>query len=64
MGGMEVSVGEHPSEEENTSLRARDEFALLGPAADVWASQDVQGMHDTSQQVGMVRQPAPGSFQW
>ena len=62
MGGK-VSVEEHPSEEDNTSLQARDEFALLGPAADVWASQDVQGMFYASQQVGMVSQPAPGSLQ-
>ena len=63
MGGIEVSVEEHQSEEDNKLLQARDEFALLGPAADVWAPQDMQGMYDASQQVGMVRQPAPGSFQ-
>ena len=61
MGGIEVSVGEHPSKEDNTSLCPRDEFALLGPAADVWASQDVQDMFDASQLVEMVRQPSPGS---
>ena len=63
MGGMGVSMEVLPSEEDNTSLQARDEFALLGPAADVWASQDVQGMFYASQQVGMVSQPAPGSLQ-
>ena len=63
MGGMGVSVGNLPSGEDNTSLWAREEFALLGPAADIWASQDMQGMHDASQLVGMASQPAPGSFQ-
>ena len=63
MEEMEVSVEEHQSEGDNTELQARDELALLGLAADIWASQDVQGMLDASQQVGMVGQPAPGSFQ-
>ena len=63
MGGMGVSMEDLPSEEDNTALQTRDEFALLGLADDSWASQDVQGMHDASQQVGRADQPAPGSFQ-
>ena len=53
---------ELPSEEDNTLLQARDEFALLGPAADVWAPQDMQDMFNASQIVGMVGQPSLGSF--
>ena len=52
-----------PSGEDNMALQTRDELALLGPADDVWASQDMQGMYDASQQVGRADQPAPGSFQ-
>ena len=62
-GRVGVSMEELPSREINTALRTRDESALLGPAEDGWVSPDVQSMHDASQQVGMVGQPAPGSFQ-
>ena len=59
-----VSMEDLPSREINTALQTRDESALLGLADNGWVSQDVQGMHDASQQVGMVGQPGPGSIQW
>ena len=41
MGGMGVSMEDLLSGEDKMVLRTRDELALLGPADDVWASQDM-----------------------